>query len=116
MGHSPGELATPRTEDQTLGVDPFFHLTNDQVHVSLTDTVAFEPPYVYPRSYDRTMWPTKGLCVSEVCAHERQFFTARPPDLWLSARPAAQRHRTLLRRDPADPVNEGELPWTTTAV
>jgi hypothetical protein len=89
-GTLPGELATPRTEDQTLGVDPFFHLTNDQVYVSLTDTVAFEPPYVYPRSYDRTMWPTKGLCVSEVLATSVSFSPLDtetygfPPDLPLS--------------------------------
>src|SRR3954469_2471046 len=65
-GTLPGQLPSQKTEKQTLGVDPFFHLTNDQLYVSLTDTVAFEPPYVYPRSYDRTMWPTKGLCVSDV--------------------------------------------------
>ncbi len=64
-GTLPGELATSRTEDQTLSVAPFFQLTNDQVHVALTDTVVFEPPYVYARSYERTMWPTKGLCVAD---------------------------------------------------
>jgi hypothetical protein len=64
-GTLPGELATARTEDQTLAVAPFFQLTNDEVHAGLTDTVAFEPPYVYVRSYDRTMWPTKGLCVAD---------------------------------------------------
>ena len=89
-GTLPGELAKPRTEKQTLGVDPFFHLTNEQVHVSLTDTVAFEPPYVYPRSYDRTMWPTKGLCVSDVLPTTVSFSPldgqtyAFPPDLPLS--------------------------------
>jgi len=89
-GTLPGELATPRTEEQTLGVDPFFHLTNDQVYVSLTDTVAFEPPYVYPRSYDRTMWPTKGLCVSDVVPTGVSFSPLDtqtygfPPDLPLS--------------------------------
>jgi hypothetical protein len=89
-GTLPGELATSRTEDQTLGVDPFFKLTNDQVYVSLTDTVAFEPPYVYPRSYDRTMWSTKGLCVSEVLPTNVSFSPldaqsyAFPPDLPLS--------------------------------
>ena len=64
-GTLPGELATQRTEAQTLSVSPFFQLTNDEVHVALTDGVAFEPPYVYARSYDRTMWPTKGLCVAD---------------------------------------------------
>ncbi len=65
FGTLPGELATARTEAQTLTVAPFFQLTNDQVHVALTDTVVFEPPYVYARPYDRTMWPTNGLCVPE---------------------------------------------------
>ncbi len=68
----------------------FFSLTNDQVYVSLTDTVAFEPPYVYPRSYDRTMWPTQGLCVAEVLPTGVSFspLDAKtygfPPDLPLS--------------------------------
>ena len=59
-------------------------------HVSLTDTVAFEPPYVYPRSYDRTMWPTKGLCVSDVLPTGVSFSPLDtqtygfPPDLPLS--------------------------------
>ena len=89
-GTLPGELASPRTEDQTLSVDPFFQLTNDQVYASLTDTVAFEPPYVYPRSYDRTMWPTKGLCVADSVPTGVSFSPldsktyAFPPDLPLT--------------------------------
>ena len=89
-GTLPGELATSRTEDQTLSVAPFFQLTNDQVHVALTDTVAFEPPYVYARSYDRTMWPTKGLCVADSVPTSVSFSPldaptyAFPPDLPLS--------------------------------
>jgi len=89
-GTLPGELARASTEDQTLGVDPFFRLTNDQVLVSLTDTVAFDPPYVYPRSYDRSMWPTKGLCVSDVLPTSVSFSPLDtqtygfPPDLPLS--------------------------------
>jgi hypothetical protein len=89
-GTLPGESPTPSTEEETLAVDPFFHLTNDQVNVSLTDTVAFEPPYVYPRSYDRTMWPTKGLCVSGVVPETVSFSPLDtqtygfPPDLPLS--------------------------------
>jgi hypothetical protein len=89
-GTLPGALGIASTEDQTLGVDPFFHLTNDQVFVSLTDTVAFEPPYVYPRSYDRSMWPTKGLCVSDTLPASVSFSPLDaqtygfPPDLPLS--------------------------------
>jgi hypothetical protein len=64
-GTLPGELANPRTETETLSVSPFFQNNNAQVSVSLTDSVAYESPYVYPRSYDHTMWPTIGLCVSD---------------------------------------------------
>ncbi len=78
-GTLPGELATPRTEDQTLSVAPFFQFTNDQVHVALTDTVVFEPPYVYARSYDRTMWPTKGLCVAGSVPTTVSFSPLDPP-------------------------------------
>jgi hypothetical protein len=78
-GTLPGEQATARTEDQTLSASPFFQLTNDQVHVALTDTVAFEPPYVYARPYDRTMWPTKGLCVGDSVPAGVSFSTLAPP-------------------------------------
>ena len=64
-GALPGELANLRTETQTLSVNPFFHTNNNLVYVNITDTVAFEWPYVYPRSYDRSMWPTDALCVSD---------------------------------------------------
>jgi hypothetical protein len=64
-GTLPGSRVTPRTEDQTLSVSSFFHTNNDLVYVDPTDTVAYESPYVYPRSYERTMWPTDALCVSD---------------------------------------------------
>ena len=64
-GTLPGALPTARTEDQTLSVSSFFHTNNDQVYVDPTDTVAFESPYVYPRPYERAMWPTDALCVSD---------------------------------------------------
>jgi hypothetical protein len=78
-GTLPGEKAQPRTEDVTLTVAPFFQLTNDQVHVGLTDTVAFEPPYVYARAYDRTMWTTKGLCVADSVPTGVSFSPLAPP-------------------------------------
>jgi hypothetical protein len=89
-GTLPGELANPRTEAQTLGVSPFFHTNNDLVYVDLTDTVAFESPYVYPRSYDRSMWPTDALCVSDSAPAGVSFSPLDPktygfpPDLPLS--------------------------------
>jgi hypothetical protein len=89
-GTLPGALANARTEDQTLGVSPFFHTNNDLVYVDLTDTVAFESPYVYPRSYDRSMWPTDALCVSDSAPAGVSFSPLDPktygfpPDLPLS--------------------------------
>jgi hypothetical protein len=91
-GTLPGELANPKTENQTLGVSSFFHTNNDQVLVDPTDTVAFEPPYVFPRSYERAMWPTDGLCVSDSVPADVSFSPLDPqtfgfpPDLPLSAR------------------------------
>ena len=57
----PSHLADRR---QTLSVSSFFHTGNDIVYVDIADTVATDGPYVFPRSYQRTMWPTKGLCLS----------------------------------------------------
>lgn len=91
-GTLPGELAKPRTEDQTLSVSSFFHTNNDQVLVDPADTVAFEPPYVFARSYERAMWPTDGLCVSDSLPADVSFSPLDPqtygflPDLPLSAR------------------------------
>ncbi len=91
-GTLPGELANARTEDQTLGVSPFFHTNNDELYVDLTDTVAFESPYVYPRTYERTMWPTDALCVSDSAPPGVSFSPLDPktygfpPDLPLTER------------------------------
>ena len=68
-GVLPGTIAAFETSPQTLGVASFFHTTNDLVYVNITDAVASSGPYVYPRTYERTMWPTNGLCLS-----------ASPPD------------------------------------
>ena len=64
-GTLPGELANAKTEAETLSVSPFFHINNDLVYAGLTDLVAYDSVYVYPRGYDRTMWSTIGLCVSD---------------------------------------------------
>lgn len=90
-GTLPGELANRRTEAETLSVSPFFQDNNGLVSVDLTDTVAYESPYVYPRSYDRTMWSTIGLCVSDSPPASVSFSPLDPqtfgfpPDLPLSA-------------------------------
>ena len=63
-GTLPGALASAETAPESLVVASWFHTNNDFVVVSLADLVADDGPYHYPRSYDRTMWPTNGLCVS----------------------------------------------------
>jgi hypothetical protein len=65
-GVLPGVIPTFRTVQPTLSLASFFHAHNDMVYLNITDPVAGEGPYKYPRSYERTMWPTTGLCVSEV--------------------------------------------------
>ena len=63
-GVFPGGRASIRSVDTTLSLVSFFHTGNDLVYVNLTDTVASDDVYVFARPYERTMWPTKGLCVS----------------------------------------------------
>jgi hypothetical protein len=64
-GTLPGALASSETAPESLVVASWFHTNNDFVVVSVADLVAYDGPYRYPRSYDRTMWPTNGLCVSD---------------------------------------------------
>ncbi len=63
-GKLPGGRPTPRTVDSSLTVDSFFHTGNDAVYVNIKDTVASDGAYVFARPYERTMWATKGLCLS----------------------------------------------------
>lgn len=63
-GTLPGGPATASTVDTSVTVDAFFHTGNDAVYVNIKDEVASDGPYVFARNYDRTMWETKGLCLS----------------------------------------------------
>ncbi|MFL5304946.1 MAG: hypothetical protein ACJ8F1_07015 [Polyangia bacterium] len=63
-GTLPGGRPSRRTVDTSLTVDSFFHTGNDAVYVNIKDTVASDGPYVFARPYERTMWATKGLCLS----------------------------------------------------
>jgi hypothetical protein len=66
-GILPGPLVTQldTAVGPTLQVAASTFLPNDQaVGVQMTDRVASAPPYSYPRSYTRTMWPTEGVCVA----------------------------------------------------
>src|SRR5579863_6115270 len=64
-GSFSGAIAKVDSLPQTLTVASFFHSGNQLVTVNVTDQVAAQGPYVYPRSYTRGMWPTNGLCVSD---------------------------------------------------
>lgn len=66
-GVLPGAKAQVTPVAQTLAVASFFHTGNQQVTVNITDQVAApsNEPYLYPRGYDHSMWPTNGLCVSD---------------------------------------------------
>jgi hypothetical protein len=65
LGSFSGGIAKVDSVPQTLAVASFFHSGNQLVTVNITDQVASQGPYVYPRSYNRGMWPTNGLCVSD---------------------------------------------------
>jgi hypothetical protein len=62
-GLLPGGRVAAQTVPQTISMASFFHTNNDVVYVNIKDTVASADPWVFPRSYQRTMWPTSGLCV-----------------------------------------------------
>jgi hypothetical protein len=66
-GVLPGAIAREKPVAQTLAVASFFHSGNQQITVNITDQVAApsNEPYLYPRGYDHSMWPTNGLCVSD---------------------------------------------------
>ena len=66
-GVLPGGLPLITTATNTLRITSFFHVGNDLVYVDITDAVAIDDSYTYifPRPYMRTMWPTKGLCLSD---------------------------------------------------
>ena len=72
-GTLPGGLATTKTVEPTLELVSFFHSGNDVVYVNITDAVALAGPYSFPRTYERTMWPTTGLCVATTAPDDVSF-------------------------------------------
>ena len=74
-GVLPGAPASTKTVNETLTMTSFFHTGNDMVFVNLTDAVATAGPYSFPRSYERTMWPTEGLCVADTAPDGVSFST-----------------------------------------
>jgi hypothetical protein len=65
FGVLPGGLPIRSTVTTTVSLASFFSTANDTVYVNITDTVAQDGAYVFPRTYERTIWPTKGLCLSD---------------------------------------------------
>jgi hypothetical protein len=72
-GLLPGGPASTRTVGTTLAVDSFFRPHNDFVFVTLMDEVANDGPFSFPRAFDRAMWPTTGLCVSNIVPADVDF-------------------------------------------
>jgi hypothetical protein len=64
-GSFSGGIAQAHSVPQTLALVSFFHSGNQNVTVNITDQVASQGPYNYPRGYVQGMWPTNGLCVSD---------------------------------------------------
>jgi hypothetical protein len=74
-GTFPGVPASTRSVSETLTMKSFFQTGNDKVFVNITDTVGTEGPYSFPRAYERTMWPTTGLCVADTAPDDVSFST-----------------------------------------
>jgi hypothetical protein len=67
FGVLPGGVPMIETVPPTLAAVSFFHSRNTTVTLNITDTIGGRQgdTYYYPRSFEQTMWPTTGLCVSE---------------------------------------------------
>ena len=72
-GFLPGGVATTKTVSETLTMESFFHTGNDVVFIHVTDAVAEAGPYKFGRTYERTMWPTTGLCIPGTAPDDLEF-------------------------------------------
>ncbi len=72
-GVLPGGLPSTATLANTVTFTSYFHAGNDAVYLNITDAVASDGIYDFPRTYNRTMWPTKGLCVSDAAPDGVEF-------------------------------------------
>jgi hypothetical protein len=64
-GPLPGGIPEFTVMSETLTMKSFFRVHNDLVYVNIEDRVASGGPHAFPRPYERAMWATTGLCVSE---------------------------------------------------
>jgi hypothetical protein len=65
FGVLPGGLPTKKTVANTVTFVSFFHTGNDVVYVNIADAVGSDATYGFPRTFNQSMWPTQGLCVSD---------------------------------------------------
>ena len=84
-GVLPGLPPKYRKVDPTLKLESIFRPQNIEVYVNITDTVARDGAYAFPRRYERAMWPAIGVCVSEAAPDDVTFVplddpTRFPPD------------------------------------
>lgn len=65
-GLFPGAVAIPSEIPTTLSITAYFGPQNHQVYVKMDDRVASDGPFRFPRAYQRAMWPSSGLCLTDV--------------------------------------------------
>ena len=79
-GVLPGVPAKVQAVSPTLTLQSIFRPHNDRVYTSIGDKVARGGAYVFPRRYERAMWPAIGLCLSEEAPAEVTFVPLDEPD------------------------------------
>jgi hypothetical protein len=72
-GVFPGDRAAMKEVSPSLSFKSFFHTGNQMVTVNITDAVGDAGPYSFPRSFERAMWPTTGLCVADAVPDDVSF-------------------------------------------
>jgi len=89
-GVLPGLPPAYREVSTTLSFRSIFRPHNTLIYMSITDTVAREGAYDFPRRYERAMWPAIGLCLSDAAPADVTFVPLEdtggfPPDTPLTA-------------------------------
>jgi hypothetical protein len=72
-GVLPGAIPAVSTMATSLAIASSFHTGNDMVNVDIADAVGDDPTYPFPRTFNRSMWTTKGLCLSGSPPDDVQF-------------------------------------------
>jgi hypothetical protein len=72
-GVLPGGVAAMESVPETISFKSFFRPGNDIVYLNITDVVAKQSPYSFPRPFERAMWATGGLCVSDLAPSDVSF-------------------------------------------